>query len=141
MCLCMFVTNAFCLLFVLNMHKNDSVDSCIYPNFNQFLFVDNIGVSLGRPSLASKFPEIVAIMKEFIGQHSAAAHNRRREDTEYSHGVRIEMIRRHVLQAIPELKKISKSTIRRLLLPPQKKQESCLQIHWVCRSKNSTEKK
>jgi len=28
----MFVTNAFCLLFVLNMH----VDSHIYPNFNQF---------------------------------------------------------------------------------------------------------
>ena len=118
----MFVTNAFCLLFVLNMQKkNDSVDSCICPNFNQFLFVDNIGVSLGRPSLSSKFPEIVAVVKEFIGQHSAAAHNQRREDTEYCHGVSIEMICRHVLQAIPELKKISKSTIRRLLLPPQKK--------------------
>ena len=120
----MFVTNAFCLLFVLNMHKNDSVDSCIYPNFNQFHFVDNIGVSLGRPSLSSKFPEIVAVVKEFIGQHSAAAHNRRWEDTEYCHGVSIEMIRRPVLQAIPELKKISKSTIRRLLLPPQKNRKA-----------------
>ena len=70
--------------------------------------------------MSSKFLEIVVVVKEFIGQHSAAAYNRRREDTEYCHGVSIENIRRHVLQAIPELKKISKSTIRRLLLPPQK---------------------
>jgi len=75
---------------------------------------------LGTPSVSSKFPEIVVVVKEFIGQHSAAAYNRRREDTEYCHGVSIEKIRRHVLQAIPELKKISKSTRRHLLLPPQK---------------------
>ena len=79
---------------------------------------------MGRPSVSSKFPEIVAVVKQFIGQHSAAAHNRRREDTEYCHGVSIEKIHRHVLQAFPELKKISKSTIRRLLLPPQKNRKA-----------------
>ena len=52
-----------------------------------------LGVSLGRPSVSTKFPEIVAVVKEFIGQHSAAVHNRHREDTEYCHGVSIEKIR------------------------------------------------
>lgn len=36
----------------------------------------------------------------------------------------MERIRQHVLQAIPELKKISKSTIRRLVLPPQKNRKA-----------------
>ena len=106
--------------------------------FQSIFFVNNIGFSLGPPSVSSKFPEIVVVVKEFIGQHSAAAYNQCREDTEYCHGVSIEKIRRHVLQAIPELKKISKSTIRRLLLPPQKNTKAAC---WACWSKTSTEKK
>ena len=43
--------------------------------------------------MSSKFPEIVAVVKEFIGQHSVAVHNPRREDTEYCHGVSTENIR------------------------------------------------
>ena len=83
-----------------------------------------IGARLGRPLVASKYPEIASVVKDFISQHSAAAHNRRREDTSYCHGVSIEQIRRHVLYKIPEIQKISKSTIRRLLLPPQKSRKA-----------------
>ena len=79
---------------------------------------------MGRPSIRSRFPEITTVVKEFISQHSAAAHNRRREDTAYYHGVHIEQIRRHVLSRIPEIQRISQSTIRRLLLPPQKNRKA-----------------
>lgn len=91
---------------------------------NSKIFVNNIGVRMGRPSLVSQNLEFVAPVKEFVAQHSAAAHNRHRQDTEYCHGVSKEDIHRHLLQTIPELKNISKSNVRRLLLPPQKNRKA-----------------
>lgn len=88
------------------------------------IFVNNISVRMRRPSLVSQNLEFVAPVKEFVAQHSAAVHNRHREDSEYCHGVSKEDIHGHVLQTVPELKNIPKSNIRRLLLPPQKNKKA-----------------
>ena len=84
------------------------------------LFSPGAGMPCRRPSITKKFPQLVSIVEEFIEQHSAAAHNRRREDTMFCHGVSVDQIRKHFLQRIPELPAIPTSTIRRLLLPPNK---------------------
>lgn len=75
---------------------------------------------MGRPSVVEDHPEIVDIVRDFITQHSSSAHNRRRDDVQYSHGVTLSAIRSHVLREIPSLKEISVHTIHRLLLPPNK---------------------
>ena len=75
---------------------------------------------VGRPSVIEAHPEIVEIVRDFITQHSSSAHDRRRDDVQYSHGVTLAAIRSHVLREIPALKKISVHTIHRLLLPPNK---------------------
>ena len=63
--------------------KGNSEDS--YMDSNSKIFVNSIGVRMGRPSLVSQNLEFVAPVKEFVAQHSAAAHNRHRQDTEYCH--------------------------------------------------------
>ena len=75
---------------------------------------------VGRPSVIEAHPEIVEIVRDFITQHSSSAHDRRRDDVQYSHGVTLAAIRSHVLREIPALKKISVHTVHRLLLPPNK---------------------
>ena len=75
---------------------------------------------VGRHSVIEAHPEIVEIVRDFITQHSSSAHDRRRDDVQYSHGVTLAAIRSHVLREIPALKKISVHTIHRLLLPPNK---------------------
>ena len=79
---------------------------------------------MGRPSVVDCHPEIVEIVNDFITQHSSSAHDRRRDDAQYSHGVTLSAIRSHVLREIPSLKEISVHTIHRLLLPPNKNRKA-----------------
>ena len=79
---------------------------------------------MGRPSVVDFHPEIVEIVNDFITQHSSSAHDRRRDDAQYSHGVTLSAIRSHVLREIPSLKEISVHTIHRLLLPPNKNRKA-----------------
>ncbi|CAH3118707.1 unnamed protein product [Porites lobata] len=66
---------------------------------------------VGRPSVIEAHPEIVEIVRDFITQHSSSAHDRRRDDVQYSHGVTLAAIRSHVLREIPALKKISRNDL------------------------------
>ena len=79
---------------------------------------------MGRPSVVDFHPEIVEIVNDFITQHSSSAHDRRRDDAQYSHGVTLSAIRSHVLREIPLLKEISVHTIHCLLLPPNTNQKA-----------------
>jgi hypothetical protein len=75
----------------------------------------------GRPSTVDLFPDIVPVVLEFMKSNGFSAQVRRRNTTGKSVGVHISQILEHVLAAVPGLKEygISKSTIRRLLKPPQ----------------------
>ena len=79
---------------------------------------------MGWPSVVDFHPEIIEIVNDFITRHSSSAHNRRRDDAQYSHGVTLSAIRSHVLREIPSLKEISVHTIHRLLLPPNKNRKA-----------------
>ena len=79
---------------------------------------------MGRPSVVDFHPAIVEIFNDFITQHSSSAHDRRRDDAQYSHGVTLSAIRSHVLREIPSLKEISIHTIHRLLLPQNKNRKA-----------------
>lgn len=79
---------------------------------------------VGRPSVVDCHPEIIEIVNDFITQHSSSAHDRRRDDAQYSHGVTLSAIRSRVLREIPSLKEISVHTIHCLLLPPNKNRKA-----------------
>ena len=79
---------------------------------------------VGRPSVVEAHPEIVDIVRDFITQHSSSAHDRRRDDVQYSHGVTLSDIWRHVIREIPSLKEISIHTVYCLLVPPNKKHQA-----------------
>lgn len=75
---------------------------------------------LGRPSLVSKFPEIVLCATSFIKANGFSAHERRREEVGKV-GVSLHEIRDHLLANVPNLKShgISLSSVARLLEPPR----------------------
>ena len=58
---------------------------------------------VGRPSLVSKYPQIVPIIIEFIKQHGYRAQERRRTGIGTSYGVTLREIQEHLLKMIPEL--------------------------------------
>ena len=74
----------------------------------------------GRPSLVSKFPEIVPNAMAFIKQHGYRAHERWRQEVGKV-GVTISEIRDHLLATVPKLKDhgISKASVERLMEPPR----------------------
>ena len=76
----------------------------------------------GRPSLASKFPNLIDVVAEFIKQHGYQAHQRRRTETATSCGVTLREIQQHLYEKIPELKKhgLGKTTIAYLMALPHK---------------------
>ena len=76
----------------------------------------------GRPSIVSRFPNLVDIVAEFIKQHGYQAHQRRRTETATSCGVTLREIQQHLYEKIPELKKqgVGKTTIAYLMAPPHK---------------------
>ena len=74
----------------------------------------------GRPSLVSKFPEIVPNAMAFIKQHGYRAHERRRQEVGKV-GVTISEILDHLLATVPNVKDhgISKASVARLMKPPR----------------------
>ena len=76
---------------------------------------------LGRPSLVSKFPEIVQCSTSFIKANGFKAHERRREGVGKV-GVSLREIRDHLMASIPNLKShgISLNSVARLMEPPQR---------------------
>ena len=77
----------------------------------------------GQPSLVKKFPEIIKTATNFIKQHGFSVQCRRRTETGYYSGVSISEIRTHLMKNVPGLidHGISKSTVRRLFQPPNKR--------------------
>ena len=77
----------------------------------------------GQPSLVKKFPEIIKTATNFIKQHGFSVQCRRRTETGYSSGVSVSEIRTHLMKNVPGLidHGISKSTVRRLFQPPNKR--------------------
>ena len=75
----------------------------------------------GRPSIVSKFPEIVDEVADFIKQNGFAAQSRRTTEAGFSNGVTIKEIQTHLHKTFPALKehKISQTTIRRLFQAPK----------------------
>lgn len=63
---------------------------------------------------------MIDIIDEYISQHGAEAHKRRRNSTSYSNGVSMAQIAAEVVRRIPALKSISTTTIARTLLAPNK---------------------
>ena len=74
----------------------------------------------GRKPLYEKYPKLIEIVTNFIKQHSFSAHGRRRETSGTRTGVSLEQIREHILQELPELMDISRSTVHYLMIPPRK---------------------
>ena len=70
-----------------------------------------------------------------IARKQSDQNSRLRLKAEYCHRVSIEQIRRHVPQTIPEVKNISKSTIRRLLPPPQKNRKAASRYTGLVKAK------
>ena len=70
----------------------------------------------GRPSIVSKFTEIVDEVAEFIKQNGFAAQSRRRTEVGFSNSVTTREIQTHLYKTFPALKEhtISQTTIRRL---------------------------
>ena len=75
----------------------------------------------GRPSKVSQHPELVPTIETFIKNNNPMAQERRRDDIMYTNGASLEELKSHVLKTVPSLDKISVSTIRRTMLPPDKK--------------------
>ena len=77
----------------------------------------------GQPSLVKKFPEIIKTATNFIKQHGFSVQCRRRTETGYYSDVSISEIRTHLMKNVPGLidHGISKSTVRRLFQPPNKR--------------------
>ena len=71
-------------------------------------------------SLLSKYPEVINIVDTFISQHGSEAHRRRQDSTKYANGVTLQEIADKVVKEIPNLKSVSRTTILRLLEPPNK---------------------
>ena len=76
----------------------------------------------GQLFIATKFPQIVDMVAEFIKQHGFSAQNRRRMEKGSSNGVTVKQIQQHLYTNYPELKehKISLTTIRRMFQAPNK---------------------
>ena len=76
----------------------------------------------GQLFIATKFPQIVDMVAEFIKQHGFSAQNRRRTEKGSSNGVTVKQIQQHLYTNYPELKehKISLTTIRRMFQAPNK---------------------
>lgn len=76
----------------------------------------------GRPSLVSKFPDIIPRTTELLKQHSFMAESRRRTSTATGNGVSLAEIREHLYRTVPGLKEhgMSRDTIHSLFVPPRK---------------------
>ena len=76
----------------------------------------------GRPSLVSKFPDIIPRTTELLKQHSFQAKSRRRTSTATGNGVSLAEIQEHLYRTVPGLKEhgICRSTIHYLFVPPRK---------------------
>ena len=76
----------------------------------------------GRPSLVSKFPDIIPRTTELLKQHSFQAESRRRTSTATGNGVSLAEIQKHLYRTVPGLKEhgICRSTIHSLFVPPRK---------------------
>ena len=77
----------------------------------------------GRPSLVSKFPDIIPRTTELLKQHSFQAESRRRTSTATGNGVSLAEIQEHLYRTVPSLKEygICRSTIHSLFVPPRKR--------------------
>ena len=76
----------------------------------------------GRPSIHSKYPELVPCVENFIEQNSAEAHLRRRTSSIYTNGVTLNNISTHVKNQLNL--DVDENTIARLMEPPRKKTRS-----------------
>ena len=76
----------------------------------------------GRPSLVSKFPDIIPRTTELLKQHSFQAESRRRTSTATGNGVSLAEIQEHLYRTVPSLKEygICRSTIHSLFVSPRK---------------------
>ena len=75
-----------------------------------------------KPSIVSKFLQIVDEVAEFIKQHGFSVQNCLRTETGYSSGVTAKQIQEHLCSTYLDLKqhKLSLSNIRRMFNPPNK---------------------
>ena len=73
----------------------------------------------GRPSLHSRYPNLVSCIRSFIEQNTAEAHLRRRTSIMYTNGVTLAEIARHVKNELGI--SISRHTVHRLMYPPRRK--------------------
>ena len=69
----------------------------------------------GPTPLEERYPQLLTVIMDFIQLHGFAAHVRRRSTTATSCGVRIEDIRKHVMQNVEGLSSVSKSKIYNVL--------------------------
>ena len=83
----------------------------------------------GKKRIVSKFPEIVGVVKKKLEDNSPMAQGRRRTDTMYVNGVTLSELRHEVLNSIPELEDISKDTIHRMMIAPNKSRNNSKSYH------------
>ena len=97
-----------------NKDQEKSTDSKSLPN--------NKRKSAGKPSLVSKFPDLVDIVANFMKQNGFSTQFRRRTETGNSCGATIKRIQDYVFENVKGLKEygISDTTIRRLFEAPHK---------------------
>ena len=78
-----------------------------------------------RKPLDLRFPEIPQIVTEFCKQQTHSAHYRRRNST-MQVGTRLQDVRKHLLEKIPELQNwgISEDSVHRFFIPPNKRNNS-----------------
>ena len=86
----------------------------------------------GPKPLHEQYPNMIAAAKEFISSNGTRAQERRRNETvNMRNGVTRRQLRDHILSRVPELDKLSVSTVARMLVAPNKRNRNARRYHGV----------
>ena len=75
----------------------------------------------GRKPLREKFPQLTPKVDAIVQRNGFKAHVRRRFDWGTSCGTNLNKLQKEVIETVEGLDSVSKSTLRRLMEPPNKK--------------------
>ena len=99
----------------------------------------------GRTAIIKKFPDVVEVLKEFVGRHSAEAQKRRRNTVQHlasasdgsAEGFTIEGARHHLFEEVPNLYEhgMTGRTVHRLFKPPNKGRGAARGYHGLINAK------